>query len=229
MTIEVERDDRAEPVVRRRQLLRPWHRPEIQLLPVKEQTVGSMKGQSACDRCGSILAHNDSRAIALRTVFGKVKVPSPRLWMCNCTARQSQDNSRGNNFTSNKIAQRQPLIEQRIQRYLNALETADRTQPAEVEAKTERLREKIETLRELIRDLDRAVELLDDLPERKISLTDPDSRSMTSRASPELRRRGLTGARPACRSTRFTRAQSTSVCRPQRDAGFRDNQPVFPG
>ncbi|CAM2195908.1 transposase [Paraburkholderia kururiensis] len=52
-------------------------------------------------------------------------------------------NSRDNNFTPNKIAKRQEQIEQSIQRYLDALETADRTQSAEVEAKTERLREKI--------------------------------------------------------------------------------------
>ncbi len=91
-------------------------------------------------------------------------------------------NSRDNNFTPNKIARRQEQIEQSIQRYLDALETADRTQPVEVEAKTERLREKIETLREHMRDLDRAAELLNDLPEKQVSLTDPDSRSMMSQA-----------------------------------------------
>ncbi|RBB93196.1 IS5/IS1182 family transposase, partial [Pseudomonas sp. MWU12-2115] len=89
-------------------------------------------------------------------------------------------NSRDNNFTPNKIEKRQEQIEQSIQRYLDALETADRTQPAEVEAKTERLREKIETLREQVRDLDRAAELLRNLPEKQVSLTDPDSRSMIS-------------------------------------------------
>src|SRR5476649_2486363 len=91
-------------------------------------------------------------------------------------------NSRDNNFTPNKIAKRQEQIEQSIQRYLDALETADRTQPAEVEAKTERLREKIETLREQMRDLDHAAELLNDLPGKQVSLTDPDSRSMMSQA-----------------------------------------------
>jgi len=91
-------------------------------------------------------------------------------------------NSRDNNFTPNKIKRRQEQIEQSIQRYLEALETADRTQPAEVEAKTERLREKIDTLREQMRDLDRAAELLNDLPEKQVSLTDPDSRSMISQA-----------------------------------------------
>ena len=74
------------------------------------------------------------------------------------------------------------LETQSIQRYLDALESADRTQPAVVEAKTERLREKIETLREQMRDLDHAAKLLNELPEKHISLTDPDSRSMMSQA-----------------------------------------------
>src|SRR5436305_6733878 len=56
-------------------------------------------------------------------------------------------NSRDRNFTPNKVDRRQQQIEESIRRYLQALETADRTQPVEVEAKTERLREKIETLR----------------------------------------------------------------------------------
>ena len=49
-------------------------------------------------------------------------------------------NSRDRNFTPGKVDKRQQQIEESIQRYLTALETADRTQPAEVEAKTERLR-----------------------------------------------------------------------------------------
>src|SRR4249920_3929942 len=63
-------------------------------------------------------------------------------------------NSRDRNFTPNKVDRRQQQIEQSIQRYLDALETADRTQPAEVEAKTD----------------------------EQISETDPDSRSMISQA-----------------------------------------------
>lgn len=91
-------------------------------------------------------------------------------------------NSRDNNFAPNKIGKRQEQIEQSIQSYLDALETDDRTQPVEVEAKTERLREKIEALREQMRDLDRAAELLNELPGKQVSLTDPDSRSMMSQA-----------------------------------------------
>ncbi|OTP65724.1 hypothetical protein PAMC26577_38715 [Caballeronia sordidicola] len=37
-----------------------------------------------------MLAHKDARRIVLRTVFGKVDVPSPRLWAGNCSAKQRQ-------------------------------------------------------------------------------------------------------------------------------------------
>jgi transposase len=48
-------------------------------------------------------------------------------------------NSRDRNFSPGKIDARKEQIEQSIQRYLDALETADRTQPVELEAKTRRL------------------------------------------------------------------------------------------
>jgi len=83
-------------------------------------------------------------------------------------------NSRDRNFTPGKVDKRQEQIEQSIQRYLTALETADRTQPAEVEAKTERLREKIITLRQQIRRMDAIREELKQQPDAQISLTDPD-------------------------------------------------------
>ena len=91
-------------------------------------------------------------------------------------------NSRDRNFTPNKVDRRQQQIEQSIQRYLDALETADRTQPVEVEAKTERLREKIETLRGQMRRMDAIREQLKTVPDEQLSETDPDSRSMISQA-----------------------------------------------
>jgi Transposase DDE domain len=91
-------------------------------------------------------------------------------------------NSRDRNFTPNKVEQRVRQIEQSIDRYLTALETADRTQPAEVEAKSERLREKIETLRGQMRRMERIGEELKTAPGEQISETDPDARSMISQA-----------------------------------------------
>ncbi len=91
-------------------------------------------------------------------------------------------NSRDRNFTPGKIEARQRQIEQSIQRYLDALETADRTQPAEVEAKTERLTEKIKTLRAQMRQLDQTQEELKQERDGQRSTTDPDARSMNSQA-----------------------------------------------
>jgi len=52
-------------------------------------------------------------------------------------------NSRGRNFTPTKIDPRIEQIEESVQRYLEALETADRTQSIEAEAKAKRLTQKI--------------------------------------------------------------------------------------
>lgn len=91
-------------------------------------------------------------------------------------------NSRDRNYTTAKIERRQQQVEQSIQRYLDALETADRTQPAELEAKTARLQDKIKTLREQMRQLDQTRERLKGEPEGQLSTTDPDARSMISQA-----------------------------------------------
>jgi transposase len=91
-------------------------------------------------------------------------------------------NSRDRNFTPGKIDKRQQQIEESIQRYLDALETADRTQPVEVEAKTERLQEKIKTLREQMRLMEQIKIQLSRQPTPQLSLTDPDARSMMSQA-----------------------------------------------
>lgn len=61
---------------------------EIQSVLISQQAASWMAGQLACRRCGSALPHKDSPSIMMWTVFGKVEVPSPRLWACNCTARQ---------------------------------------------------------------------------------------------------------------------------------------------
>lgn len=87
-------------------------------------------------------------------------------------------NSRDRNFSPGKIDGRKEQIEQSIQRYLDALETADRTQPADLEARTERLQETLGKLREQMRQLDETNEQLKSEPGQQRSLTDPDARSM---------------------------------------------------
>jgi transposase len=89
-------------------------------------------------------------------------------------------NTRDRNFTLGKVDKRQKQIEESIQRYLNALETADRTQPAELEAKTSRLRDKIVRLREQIRNLEQIKKQLKTEPDGQLSTIDPDARSMAT-------------------------------------------------
>jgi transposase len=91
-------------------------------------------------------------------------------------------NSRDRNFTPAKIEARKEQIEESIQRYLDVLETADRMQPGEFVAKTDRLKDKVKTLREQMRRMDNLKKQLEQCPEGQISLTDPDSRSMMSQA-----------------------------------------------
>ena len=62
------------------------------------------------------------------------------------------------------------------------METADRTQPAGVEAKTERLKDKIKSLRKQMRRMNQMKERLTQEPDHQLSTTDPDSRSMISQA-----------------------------------------------
>lgn len=89
-------------------------------------------------------------------------------------------NTRDRNYTAAKVDKRQQQIEESIQRYLGALETADRTQPAELQAKTERLHDKIEQLRRQMRVLDKVREQLKTTPDGQLSMTDPDARSMAT-------------------------------------------------
>jgi len=63
---------------------------KVQSILVSKQTECWMASQVACHRCGSVLAHKDSRLIVMRTVFGKVKVPSPRLWACGGAGRPGE-------------------------------------------------------------------------------------------------------------------------------------------
>jgi hypothetical protein len=53
-----------------------------------EVQVGEELGKKAtCPDCGIARRHKDSRNIVVRTLFGKLKLPSPRWHHCKCTPR----------------------------------------------------------------------------------------------------------------------------------------------
>jgi len=92
-------------------------------------------------------------------------------------------NNRDRNFTSAKLQRRMQEIEASIHRYLAALDTADRQEPAVAQAMTERLQDKIEALKTQMRALKDVEVKLNETPDKQISLTDPDARSMKTRGN----------------------------------------------
>src|SRR5215831_13196704 len=89
-------------------------------------------------------------------------------------------NNRDRNFTAGKLRARMAQIEESIERYLAAMDTADRTQSDVAEAKSERLKDKIAKLRQQMQDLKAMEQRLREAPDGQVSLTDPDARSMAT-------------------------------------------------
>ncbi len=79
-------------------------------------------------------------------------------------------NNRDSNFTSAKLKRRMEEIESSINRYLTALDTADRQEPSIAEARTERLQDKIEALKNQMRELKEVEVKLNETPDKQISL-----------------------------------------------------------
>ncbi len=72
-------------------------------------------------------------------------------------------------------------IEDSVARYLHQLDTADRQEPSEaLAAKTERLKEKIGRLKQEMARLEGLKARMLATPDKQISLTDPDARSMAT-------------------------------------------------
>jgi transposase len=89
-------------------------------------------------------------------------------------------NARDRNFTPAKLKARMEQVEASIARYLAALETADRQEGELAQAKSERLAEKIAKLRAQMAAFEALEPVLDAEPDRQLSLTDPDARSMAT-------------------------------------------------
>lgn len=92
-------------------------------------------------------------------------------------------NNRDRNFTSAKLQRRMEEIESSINRYLSALDTADRQEPVVSQPKAERLHGKIAALKMKMQELKEIEVRLNETSDKQISLTDPDARSMKTRGT----------------------------------------------
>ncbi|WP_340646846.1 IS1182 family transposase [Phenylobacterium sp.] len=89
-------------------------------------------------------------------------------------------NTRDKNFTRASIQRRMEQVEASIERYMAALETADRLEGEIARTKSVRLKEKIAALREQMRDFQALEVQVHAAPDQQISLTDPDARAMAT-------------------------------------------------
>lgn len=92
-------------------------------------------------------------------------------------------NNRDRNYTQAKLKRRLEIIDKSIEKYLSQIASADRQEAKVASKRTDRLEEKIAKLKEEIERLNEIeIELLAS-PDKQISLTDPDARSMKTRGS----------------------------------------------
>lgn len=91
-------------------------------------------------------------------------------------------NARDRNFTRGKLRGRIEQVNAAIDRYLQALDAADRQDSEVAKAKTVRLTEKISAMRAQMQKLKALQVELEATPDGQISLTDPDARAMSSSA-----------------------------------------------
>lgn len=89
-------------------------------------------------------------------------------------------NNRDRNYTEHKAAKRIEQVEASIERYLAALDRADREASDVPHARVDQIREKIAGLRGQMRFLKEMAAQVEAAPDHQVSLTDPDARSMNS-------------------------------------------------
>jgi transposase len=90
-------------------------------------------------------------------------------------------NNRDKNFTSAKMKRRMAAINESIERYLSSMDTADRAEPEVAALKKGRLQDKIEALKQQMERLKAIDAQMNASPDKQVSLTDPDARSMKNR------------------------------------------------
>ena len=89
-------------------------------------------------------------------------------------------NNRDKNYTVAKVAKRMEQVDASIVRYLAALDHADRQDSDLAEARTDRITEKIAGLRRQMQALKAMEQQVQAAPDKQVSLTDPDARSMAT-------------------------------------------------
>jgi len=62
----------------------------VQHTVVTHQISTAITAQRACPHCGQARRHKDQHTIVLRTLFGALRLPSPRWWHCDCKTQRTR-------------------------------------------------------------------------------------------------------------------------------------------
>jgi transposase len=90
-------------------------------------------------------------------------------------------NARDKNFTVAKMRRRKERIEESVARYLHQLDSADRQEPSLARTnRTKHLKDKLGILKEEMQRLEELEAEMQARPEKQLSLSDPDARSMAT-------------------------------------------------
>jgi len=89
-------------------------------------------------------------------------------------------NTRDKNYTPGAVRRRIEQAEASIERYLEALDAADRQEGEEAQLRGDRLKDRLDALRRQVRDLKAMEAELAQATDGQISLTDPDARAMAT-------------------------------------------------
>ena len=89
-------------------------------------------------------------------------------------------NNRDKNFTEHKLQARMRQLDESVARYLSELDRADRDPSLVPAARVEHLKQKLVTVKEHMGKLREMAQRLIEAPDRQVSLTDPDARSMAT-------------------------------------------------
>ena len=92
-------------------------------------------------------------------------------------------NNRDRNFTRAKMKRRLAQVEASLDRYFEQLDQADHEESSINEGKTVNLKDKIATLRQEMARLSALEVQMQTSPDKQVSLTDPDARSMKTRGN----------------------------------------------
>jgi len=91
-------------------------------------------------------------------------------------------NNRDRNYTKAKVKRRIEAINKSLDRYFDQLDSFDRQEQPIPKAKTAHITKQIDSLKRQMSEVQAIEAVIDDVPDKQISLTDPDARAMSTNA-----------------------------------------------